>query len=147
MPRASSVCLTLVHDFDLGHVTIDISTPFKWLVRNFPDDSLRVNITADTIAGLLDSIAANLELCPRAKRLVEALDDDSRVSWVEFYEGGLEIFVPAEQVCSVEELCDELWKSICEITIESKFVKPLVRVDCLGLFPRSLKTSGSSEPI
>lgn len=147
MRRAKVVRFTEVQDHDLGHVTIEIATPFIWIGRSFPDDSLRVKITEDTLGDLLETIAANLELCPRAKLLVEMLDGDSRVEWVEFFDGGLEVFVDADHSDAVEQVSDKLWRIIQDVAGETKFTSTLERVNRLGLFPRSLKACGLSNTI
>ncbi len=147
MRRAKAIRFTEVQDRDLGHVTIEIATPFKWIGRDFPDDSLRVRITEDTLGDLLETIAANLESCPRARLLVEMLDGDSRIEWVEFFDGGLEVFIDADRSDTVEQVSDDLWKFIQHVARETKYTSTLERVNRLGLFPRSLKACGLSGKI
>ena len=141
MPKAGRVRFTVVRDLELGHVTIDVTTPFRWISKTCLDDSLRVKITEDTVSDLLESIAANLELCPRAKLLVEELDGDSRVEWVEFFDRGLEVFIDTTSSDAVEEVCDRLWLIIQDVAMATKYVAQMIRDDRFGLFPRSLNTT------
>lgn len=143
--RVNTVRFVVVEDHNLGHVTIEVYTPFKWLARKV-EDSLRIDVTDNTVDDLRESVAANLKLCPRAVLLVDQVAEDRRISWVEVYEDGLEVFLGANHASACSEVCDDLWRIISNISSGTWSGAAPVRKDLFGLFPRSTTDTGSHEP-
>lgn len=145
MPRM--VEIVVAEDIDLGHVTIEVNTPFRWLTKKFGDDSIRLAFPVDLVTSPEPNVLALLETCPRAKLLLESLGDESRPDWIEIFEDGLEVFLSAEVACLSDALCDDLWGAVRMVASETWSGNTPQRSDMLSLFPRSMKVGKSQESI
>lgn len=136
MPQ--QIVFTVVQD-DLGHIVIDVATPFKWITKRAIQDSLRLEGPDFVLGEQERSLTDDLDVCPRAKLLAERFEQEEwGCGWIEVFWDGLEIFVASGASVCVEKLCDQLWGAIRDIAADTWSGKPPVRKDALGLFPRSL---------
>ncbi len=141
MPK--QVVFTEVRD-DLGHIVIDVATPFRWITKRAKLDSLRLEGPSFALADQEASLIEDLGVCPRARLLAERFEAEGwAFGWVEIYWDGLEVFLHSDHRILPEEACDQLWRAIRDIADETWSGKQPDRKDVLGLFPRSLgKTNG-----
>ncbi len=146
MPQ--SVVFSVVED-DLGHIVIDVATPFRWITKRAKLDSLRLEGPSFALADQEASLIEDLGVCPRARLLAERFEAEGwAFGWVEIYWDGLEVFLSSGTSMTPEEACDQLWDVIVDIADETWSGKQPVRKDVFGLFPRSLgKTNGVTSRI